>query len=91
MTGQVVMNINDLIDRALKITKPSLVFKNANIVNVFTHESINGDVAIQDGIIVGIGDYDGIENIDLENKYIAPGLIDAHVHIESSKIGRAHV
>jgi adenine deaminase len=63
-----------------------LVLKNANIVNVFSNEIIKADVAIEKGIIVGIGNYDGISNIDLKGKYITPGFIDPHVHIESSMV-----
>ena len=63
-----------------------LVLKNGNIVNVFSDEIIPGDVAIAGGRIVGVGHYSGIEEIDCGGKYIAPGLIDAHVHIESSML-----
>lgn len=80
------MYISELIDRSMKHKNPNLVLKNANIVNVFTHEIIVGDVAIHDGIIVGIGEYTGRVNVDLKGKYIAPGLIDSHVHIESSML-----
>ncbi len=62
----------------------ALVIKNANIVNVFTEEIIHGDVAIRDGVILGIGSYSGREEIDAEGAYLTPGLIDGHVHIESS-------
>ena len=51
------MHISELIDMSIKNKKPDLVFKNANIINVFTHEIIKGDVAIHYGIIVGIGKY----------------------------------
>lgn len=80
------MYISELIDRSMKNKNPDLVLKNANIVNVFTHEIVTGDVAVHDGIIVGIGEYTGDTNIDLKGKYIAPGLIDSHVHIESSML-----
>lgn len=66
--------------------KAQLVLRNANIINVFTNEIIEGDVAIEDGYIVAIGEYEGIDEIDLEGKYLAPGFIDGHVHIESSKV-----
>lgn len=62
----------------------ALVIKNANIVNVFTEEIIFGDVAIHDGHIIGIGEYSGKEEIDAKGAYLCPGLIDGHVHIESS-------
>ena len=80
------MHIKELIDRSMQNKKPDLVFKNANIVNVFTHEIIPSDVAIHNGIIVGVGNYTGEKNIDLSGKYIAPGLIDSHIHIESSML-----
>ncbi len=80
------MNIRCLIDKAIKNQKPELVLKNGKIVNVFTHEIIDKDVAIHNGMIIGIGKYDGEQNIDLDGKYVAPGLIDAHVHIESSML-----
>ncbi|WP_419726694.1 adenine deaminase [Terrisporobacter petrolearius] len=80
------MYISELIDRSMKNKNPDLVLKNVKIVNVFTHEIVTGDVAVHDGIIVGIGKYTGNTNIDLNGKYIAPGLIDSHVHIESSML-----
>lgn len=60
------------------------VVKNASIVNVFTGEMMEGDVAIVDGYFAGIGSYDGQEVIDAKGKIMIPGMIDAHVHIESS-------
>lgn len=66
--------------------KADVVIKNAGIVNVFTNEIIFGDIAVHDGIIVGIGEYSGKEEIDACGKYVCPGLIDCHVHIESSMI-----
>jgi len=62
----------------------ALVIKNAKIVNVFTEEIIEGDVAIRDGIIIGVGSYTGKAEIDAKGGYLCPGLIDGHVHIESS-------
>ena len=62
----------------------AFVIKNANIVNVFTGEIERGDVAMRDGIILGIGTYSGREEFDAEGRYLCPGLIDSHVHIESS-------
>ncbi|MFS0955582.1 adenine deaminase [Enterococcus durans] len=61
-----------------------LVIKNAKIINVFTKEVMEADVAICDGMIVGVGDYEGKQIYDAKNKYLVPGLIDGHVHIESS-------
>ncbi len=62
----------------------ALVIKNAKIVNVFTEEIIEGDVAMRDGIIIGVGEYTGRVEIDAKGGYLCPGLIDGHVHIESS-------
>jgi len=62
----------------------ALVIKNARIVNVFTEEIIEGDVAIRDGIIIGVGSYSGKAEIDAKGGYLCPGLFDGHVHIESS-------
>lgn len=66
--------------------KASKVLKNAKIINVFTEEIIIGDVAILDDTIVGVGSYDGEIEIDCKGKYICPGFIDAHMHIESTMV-----
>lgn len=73
-----------LIDVATGRKKADLVIQNCNVINVFSQEIINGKLAISDGVFIGIGDYEGKEVIDGEGKYIVPGLIDSHVHIESS-------
>lgn len=74
------------IDIAAGRVDGDLVLKNAKIVDVFSEEIIEGDIAISDGRIAGIGEYAGKEEIDLNGKYVAPGLIDGHVHIESSMV-----
>jgi len=63
-----------------------LVLKNARVVNVASHEVIEADVAVTCGRIAGIGPYTGHVNEDLRGAYVCPGLIDAHVHIESSML-----
>ncbi|SCG84515.1 adenine deaminase [Proteiniborus sp. DW1] len=78
--------IKQKIDLAYGRIKPEMVLKNAKIVNVFSHEIVEGDVAIHQGKIVGIGNYVGQKEIDLGGKFVAPGLIDGHVHIESSMV-----
>jgi adenine deaminase len=78
--------IKNRIDVASGRVKADLVLKNARIVSVFTEEILEGDVAIVGGEIAGIGQYEGVEEIDLEGRYVAPGLIDGHVHIESSMV-----
>ncbi|MEN1759037.1 adenine deaminase [Anoxynatronum sibiricum] len=77
------------IDVAAGREPADLVLKNAQIVNVFTSEIIKGDVAIQDGLIAGIGNYEGRETLDLEWAYLSPGLIDGHVHLESAMVAPA--
>ncbi len=62
------------------------VIKNCRIVNVFTREIIEGDIALSDGVIAGIGQYTGREEIDAHGAYALPGLIDSHIHIESSHV-----
>lgn len=61
-----------------------LVVKNGRIVNVFTGGIMEGDLAVADGVIAGIGSYEGRETVDAAGRWIIPGLIDGHVHIESS-------
>lgn len=63
-----------------------LVLKNARIINVFTNEIEKADVAISGGKIVGIGTYNGKSEVDLHGHYVCPGLIDGHIHIESSML-----
>lgn len=63
-----------------------IVVKQGKILNVFTGEFMEGDLAIVDGVIAGIGSYEGNEIIDAQGKIIVPGFIDGHVHIESSML-----
>lgn len=77
----------ELIQTALGNRTPELVLKNARIVNVFTGEILPGDIAISCGMIAGIGTYDNGQQVtDLQGRYVAPGFIDAHVHVESSMV-----
>ncbi len=80
------MNIERLIQTAQEKELPDLVLKNARIVNVFTGEILDGDIAVTDGIIVGTGSYHGKTEVDLQGKYAAPGLVNAHLHVESSMV-----
>ncbi|WP_040948914.1 adenine deaminase [Gorillibacterium massiliense] len=63
-----------------------LVVKNGKIMNVFTGEVMEGDIAVVDGIIAGIGDYSGESMVDAQGKIIVPGFIDGHLHIESTML-----
>ncbi|MDY0373823.1 MAG: adenine deaminase [Candidatus Izemoplasmatales bacterium] len=71
---------------ALGIVPAETVLKNAKIVNVFNSTIETADIAIEEGIIAGIGNYEGRQEIDLCFSFVAPGLIDGHVHIESSML-----
>ncbi|MGL4606560.1 MAG: adenine deaminase [Eubacteriaceae bacterium] len=66
--------------------KVDLLLKNAKIVNVFTEEIIQGDIAISGDTIIGIGNYKAKKEIDCQGQIIAPGFIDAHMHIESGMV-----
>ena len=82
------MAINDLVRVARGGTPAELVLRNARLVNVYSGEIYPADVAIHGSYIAGIGpQYSGQKEIDLQGSYLAPGLIDAHVHIESSMVG----
>ena len=76
------------IGAALRQEKSELVITNIRVVDVFSQETFVADVAISDGVFVGLGQYDGqgLEQIDGTGKYLIPGLIDAHVHIESTLV-----
>ncbi len=74
------------IDMASGRKKAEIVLKNCKVVNVFSHEIIETDIAIGYGKIVGLGNYDGETEIDIEGKYVSPGFIDGHTHIESSMV-----
>lgn len=66
--------------------KADMVLKNANIINVFTESIEVGDVAVVDGMIAGIGTYEGVVEKDMTGKYLCPGFIDGHIHLESSMV-----
>lgn len=66
-----------------------LVFKNANLVNVLSGEIYLTSVAVEDGRVAGMGDYEGRRVIDLKGAYLAPSLIDGHFHVESSMLTAA--
>ena len=76
------------LERKLSIARgeqpAELLFKNARIVNVLSGEIHPGHVAVDDGRIIGFGDYEARTSIDLENRYLAPSFIDGHFHVEST-------
>lgn len=67
-------------------SKASLVLKHARVVNVFTETLEEADVAIEGGFIVGVGSYDGVEEVDLGGMILCPGFMDGHIHLESSMV-----
>ncbi|RPI36520.1 MAG: adenine deaminase, partial [Methanoregulaceae archaeon] len=73
----------DLLEAARGLVPADIVCKNAQVFNPFTCSFDTGTLAIKDGIVLGTGDYDGKTVYDFSGLYIIPGLIDAHVHIES--------
>ncbi|MFD0713086.1 adenine deaminase [Paenibacillus sp. GCM10027626] len=79
-------SLSKRVQVAAKQVIADVVLKGGTIVNVFTGEPMQGDIAIVDGIIAGIGSYEGKETVDVSGKWIVPGLIDGHVHIESTML-----
>jgi adenine deaminase len=80
------MNIfrKSVIDAARGLAPADTVLEDAAVFNPFTCSWDEGSLAVKDGVILGIGDYEGKETRDCSGKYLIPALIDAHVHIESS-------
>ncbi|SCP97260.1 adenine deaminase [Anaerobium acetethylicum] len=66
--------------------KADLVLKNGNVLNVFTEEFHEADIAICGGTIVGVGSYSGNREIDMRGKYVVPGFVDSHLHLESTLV-----
>lgn len=66
--------------------KADLVLKKAKYLNVFSNEFLSGDIAVANGLIAGVGKYDGKTEIDVSGKLVLPGFIDAHIHLESSMV-----
>src|SRR5215475_10151358 len=79
-------NIQHKLSVARGEQRAELLFKNARVVNVFSGEIHKTNVAVEDGRIIGFGDYRGKTTIDLRGAYLAPSLIDGHFHIESSML-----
>jgi len=80
------MNLNTLIQAARAEIPADILFTDALMINVFSGEIISGSVAVADGYVIGFGDYPAKQVISLSGKFLAPGFIDPHVHIESSML-----
>ncbi len=79
------MALTDLIPVARGDRPADVILRNASVINVYTGEILSQDVVIAQGYIVALGEgYTAQEEVDLQGAYVAPGFIDAHVHIESS-------
>lgn len=78
--------VKEYIDTAMGRRKADLVLKNGKITDVFSGEIFTADIAITNGKICGVGEYSADNEIDLKGKYVLPGLVDTHMHIESSMV-----
>lgn len=79
-------NLKKLIDVAAGRTPADTVIKNCKVIDVYNGGIIDGDIALCDGLIAGVGTYEGKEVVDAKGRYAAPGFIDSHIHIESSYV-----
>lgn len=85
--AQKVRRKQRLVRVALGEEKADLVLKNADYVNVFSSEVEHGDIAVANGLVVGVAEhYEGVKEVDVSGKIVAPGFIDAHIHLESSLV-----
>jgi adenine deaminase len=78
--------LKKLIDVAAGRTPADIVIKNCQVIDVFNATIIKGDIALCDGLIAGVGQYDGLTVIDAQGQYAAPGFIDSHIHVESTYV-----
>lgn len=79
-------DLKKLIDVASGKIQADIVIKNCKVVDVYNGIITDGDIAISDNLIAGVGNYEGKEVIDAKGKYASPGFIDSHIHIESSYV-----
>src|SRR5947207_5537626 len=63
-----------------------VVIRGGRVFSAFTREWLDTGVAVVDGWIAGLGDYDGLKQIDATGRFVVPGFVDAHLHLESSKL-----
>lgn len=78
--------LKKLIDIAAGRIPADKVIKNCKVIDVYNGRIIEGDIALSDNLIAGVGSYEGNEVIDAKGKFAAPGFIDTHIHIESSYV-----
>ncbi|MHA5221441.1 adenine deaminase [Dysosmobacter sp. Phy] len=75
-----------IINAAAGREKADLVLKNATYVNVFANQLCTADIAVAEGLIVGMGQYSGEVEVDCTGKIVLPGFLDAHIHLESALV-----
>ena len=78
--------LKKLIDTAAGRIPADTVIKNCQVVNVFSGKIQKGDIALCGDKIAGIGEYQGVKEIDAQGRYAVPGFIDSHIHIESAYV-----
>ena len=80
----------DALQRRLAVARgdepADLVVRGGRVLSVFTREWLDADIAIADGIVAGVGRYEGAESLDASGQYVVPGFVDAHMHLESVKL-----
>ena len=81
-----LMKKRRIINAAAGREKADLVLKNATYVNVFSNELCTADIAVAEGLIVGMGAYSGVREVDCTGRIVLPGFLDAHIHLESSLV-----
>src|SRR5947208_7709665 len=83
-------SMSSVLSRRLAVARgdepADLVVRGGRVLSVFTREWLETDIAVVDGFVAGLGDYEGAEELDASGRYVVPGFIDAHVHLESSKL-----
>ena len=84
--SQLLAKKRHIVDVAAGRKPAELVLKNAVYLNVFANELCQGDIAVAEGLVVGLGEYSGLTEYDMTGKLVLPGLIDSHIHLESSLV-----
>ncbi|TET12289.1 adenine deaminase [Candidatus Aerophobetes bacterium] len=80
------MDVRKIIELARGEKEVDLILKNGRLVNVFSGDIHLANVAVDEGRVIGMGDYKAKEEVDLEGKYLVPGFFDGHIHLESSMV-----
>ena len=85
MSGKCIVAPVDELTRRLAVARgdepADLVVRGGQVLSVFTKEWLDVDVAIADGYVAGLGEYEGRETLDASGRWVVPGFIDAHMHL----------